>query len=506
MAKKINELFFMRPWAVKEDVLMAITNIIQQGLKGEKSSQEVILAKTDFNKNNGAEYEVKNGIARIPIYGVISKHISLFQYICGGGASIKEITKNFKAALKDKAVEKILLDIDSPGGSVDGNAELSDLIFNSRGKKSIIAYANGQMDSAAYWIGSAADKIYTSKSAEVGSIGVFAVISDWSILFHNAGIKNEIIKAGKYKATGHPLKTFTQEDRGVVQEEVDSYYELFVDAVKRNRMMSAEEVSKVAIGKVFVGQKAVDIGLADSVENLDNLFDASPEGSKAKASDSKEKLITCRGCGKELKYSEHQEVAMGAIKCPECSEVINQEGTVMQNANVPPIKKEERTMDFKSLTVELLKKERPDLVEALHKEMVEAAAEAKKTADEEATNKERARVLAIMEKSKPYDKIEGIEIVIKEAIEKGHSVEITEGTFKTKKIEALEKSAPPLLGPNSGDENKDINNAGLTLKEQCEKTWKEDPKIRQEFSSKESYFGYMRAKKAGRVRILGDKK
>ena len=132
MTKKINELFFMRPWAIKEDVLMMLAEIIERHLKGEKLSATEIDAKIGGDKKEAPNYEVINGTAHIPIYGVISKRSSMVRNISQPqGTSVQDIEKNFKAALGDTAVNKILFEIDSPGGNADGVAEVSDFDFGS---------------------------------------------------------------------------------------------------------------------------------------------------------------------------------------------------------------------------------------------------------------------------------------------------------------------------------------------------------------------------------------
>ena len=275
MSGKINKLLFMRPWAVREDILRLITVIFERHTMGEKLSNQEIEAIAKSNKKEDSGYEVKDGIAYVPIYGVISKRSNMVENISQPvGTAIQQIRTDFKLSMEDNDAKTIIFEIDSPGGSVDGVAELSDMIFQARGTKKMIAYANGQMDSAAYWIGSSADKVYASKGSEVGSIGVFSVIDDYTVANHNTGLRVEIIKAGKDKAAGHPDKPFTQEDREIIQEEVDTYYGLFTEAVKRNRNMSAENLENVATGEIFIGQKALDAGLIDGVMDYDTLINS----------------------------------------------------------------------------------------------------------------------------------------------------------------------------------------------------------------------------------------
>lgn len=281
--KRINEMVLLRPWAMKQDTLVVMSQILERHLRGEKLSAEEIEAKLSDKRVDVPGYELIGGIARIPIYGVISKRASLFMNLSRSGTSVTDIQNDLKAALEDPNVKSILLDVDSPGGSVGGVAELADFIYSARGKKPINAYANGMMCSAAYWLGSAADKIYCSQSAEVGSIGVYMILQDYSVADHNLGIKTHVIKAGKYKAAGDESKPLTEDERAAFQEEINTYYELFVDAVARNRGISKEEVTIFADGRVWIGKKAEQMRLVDGVRTFEQMIAGAQIPSKSNA-------------------------------------------------------------------------------------------------------------------------------------------------------------------------------------------------------------------------------
>jgi len=276
--RKINEFVLLRPWAMKEETLSVMSQIIERHMRGENLSADEIAARIGLpDKTEPSGYEVINGVAHIPIYGIIAKRSNMVTAISHPrGTSVEQIQKDFLSALNDPAVNTILLDVDSPGGSVGGVSELSDMIFEARGKKSIIAFANGQMDSAAYWIGSAAEKIFAAKSSEVGSIGVYTILSDYSVWYHNEGIKKQVVKAGKFKSAGDPSKPLTDDEKAVIQEEINSYYDLFVEAVARNRGMSRDDVLALADGRVYIGQKAKDVRLIDGIKSLESFFTTTP--------------------------------------------------------------------------------------------------------------------------------------------------------------------------------------------------------------------------------------
>ena len=214
---------------------------------------------------------LSGGRAVIPVYGILSRRPNALLNTLEDNTSIDDVRSMFELAMRAPGVQRILLDIDSPGGSIDGVDGLSSLIFKSRGKKSIIAYASGEMLGAAYWIGSAADKVYATIATRAGSIGICNVVNDYTVANHLQGVKTEFVKAGRYKAAGHPDKPFTEEDRGVVQDEVDAFYGIFLDAIKRNRNLSDKEVEAVGEGQVFIGSQALKVRLIDGIGEADSV-------------------------------------------------------------------------------------------------------------------------------------------------------------------------------------------------------------------------------------------
>jgi signal peptide peptidase SppA len=216
-------------------------------------------------------YSVSEGVAVIPISGPIMKKDSFLTWLFGG-TSYEYIRAAFSQAVSDDEVDSIILRIDSPGGVVSGVEETGDLIFASRGEKPVIAYNEGQMMSAAYWLGSAADVIYSSKTAGAGSIGVLMIHEDWSRYNERIGIKVSYLTAGKYKALGNPDEPLTEIAREKFQAELDFLYSIFVNTVARNR--DAEEssvLSNMADGKIFIGQQSVDAGLVDGIANFNEV-------------------------------------------------------------------------------------------------------------------------------------------------------------------------------------------------------------------------------------------
>ncbi len=407
MSKKINEFVLLRPWAMKQETLLAMSQIIERHLRGEKLSESEIAARIGKDKREPTEYDVVGNVAVIPVYGIIAKRANLVGGISQPqGTSVEQIQKDFLAAVDDPAVSTVLLDIDSPGGSVGGVSELADLIYASRGKKRIIAFANGQMDSAAYWIGSSADEIFASNSAEIGSIGVYTILSDYSVWYHNEGIKKQIIKAGKFKAAGDPSKPLTDDEKAIIQEEIDSYYELFVDAVARNRSINRGDVLALADGRVYIGKKALDAGLIDDVRTFESFFSV---------------------------------VNVGKNKSTLKTTVPQRDDDI----NLSQTKTSEEDKSMGELTVEKLKAENKPLADALMSEGKAAGLEeGKSQGRQEALNEEKARVAGIIGAT-----ASGAEKLALEAIKDGSTSE----AFKDKLLKAMQDGTIKSVGPDNPD-------------------------------------------------------
>ncbi len=220
--------------------------------------------------------EVRDGVAILEITGPLFKRGSWISSLVGG-SSIEQLARDFKTALDDPKVKAIMLDIDSPGGQVNGLAELSRSIRAARDRKPILAYVSGSGASGAYWLGSAASRIYASETAILGSIGVVSSYLDRSKADEAAGIRRiEVISSQS------PDKRLTPtDDRGLAaeQELVDDLAAVFVAQVAENRGVSEEKVlSDFGQGGVKVGAAAVQAGLADGLGDFESVLASLAQG------------------------------------------------------------------------------------------------------------------------------------------------------------------------------------------------------------------------------------
>ena len=256
-----------KAWAIHPAKLDEIQTFIDARLANPQATLDVVVGKSGNRASDS--YEIRDGVAIIPVYGVLEKRANLFMRM-SGGTSTQILKRDIQAALNDPAVQSILFDVDSPGGSVDGTKAVADFIFESRGKKPMLAFANGMAASAAYWIASAAGEVMSEDTALVGSIGVALTHVDRSEYDKKLGIQRTQIFAGKYKRIASDEKPLTEEGQVYLQGIVDTYYGIFIDSVARNRSATTETVlQNMADGKEFIGRQALEAGLVDSIGSFD---------------------------------------------------------------------------------------------------------------------------------------------------------------------------------------------------------------------------------------------
>ncbi len=220
---------------------------------------------------------VKGAVAVMPVVGVMTQR--------GGGwwdtFSTDQFGKAFDAVIADETIGAVVLDIDSPGGSVYGCDELASKIFAAREQKTIVAVSNSLMASAAYYIGSAASQIVVSPTSLIGSIGVYRLHFDYSKMMEAEGVDATFIFAGDNKVDGNPYEPLSDSARKEWQDSVDHYYGMFTGAVAKGRGITVAKVnSDFGQGAVFNAPQAVKIGMADKVGTLESVIAELTRGQK----------------------------------------------------------------------------------------------------------------------------------------------------------------------------------------------------------------------------------
>ena len=206
-------------------------------------------------------YKRYGEVAVIQIHGVIDKVISQFEMDCYGGCDLADIDQALSLAANDPRVSTVVLDIDSPGGSVIGVADTAMRIASLRETKEVHAFIPAMACSAGYYLASQADQISAASSAIVGSIGVYCAILDASRKYEEEGLKMQVIKAGDFKTMGAPWRPLTDEETKLLQEGVNRNYADFKAACTTLRDIDDSTMQ----GQWFPGSEAQQLNLVDEI-------------------------------------------------------------------------------------------------------------------------------------------------------------------------------------------------------------------------------------------------
>lgn len=252
-----------RPWAITREAMDTILAIAERN----NETPEAVAAKLGRPLDNTYAVENRGGVAVLPVEGPLFRHANLFTAI-SGATSYDTLATDFAAAVKDPNIDAIVLNVDSPGGDAMGVSEFADQIFAARGSKPIIAYVDGQTASAAYWIAAAADQVVTSDTGMIGSIGAVLSIQDTRQRDAKNGVTtHEIVSSQSPFKRVDPA---TEAGHSKLQALVDSLAAVFIDKVAQYRGVSTDTVlQEFGQGGSFVGQAAVDAGLADRVGSFE---------------------------------------------------------------------------------------------------------------------------------------------------------------------------------------------------------------------------------------------
>lgn len=212
--------------------------------------------------------EAPKSVAVVPVYGPLTQRGSWY------GTSMDLMRARIGALAADASIGSIVLDIDSPGGTVAGTAEAAAAVRAAAAQKPVIAVANTLAASAAYWIGSQASEFVIAPSGDVGSIGVMAMHQDISGWLEQNGIKMTMIRSSQspLKNEANPFSPLGDDAAAFLQSRVDESGDQFVKAVAAGRRVSQTKVREdFGQGRVFGAQAAVARGMADRIATLDDV-------------------------------------------------------------------------------------------------------------------------------------------------------------------------------------------------------------------------------------------
>lgn len=264
-------------WLKVVAVLYAVSLVAAFSVIGKADSARKSRSK-DLELSKFAGLSKKDAVAVIPIYGAIAQGKTSRSWDRGS----QQVAKRIKALADKKEVRAIVLDINSPGGTVGAVQEIYSAIVKAKAstKKPFIARFGEVSASGGYYVAAACDRIISHPGTITGSIGVIFSVGNAEGLMKKIGYRSEAIKSGKFKDIGSIAREMTPEERRLLQDMIDDSYGQFVAAVAQGRKMPEETVRPLADGRIYTGSQAKAVGLVDELGDLQDAIDAAGEAAK----------------------------------------------------------------------------------------------------------------------------------------------------------------------------------------------------------------------------------
>jgi len=259
-------------WAIHPPVFDILSALLESRANGERTP-----SARDGDSPGGGEPgpQIIGDTAVIPVRGVIARYADQINGNCqDAGRSAESLQRDLLAMAADPNVKRIVLRIDSPGGTVAGTSETADAIRRvSAGGKPVIAFVDGMAASAAYWLASQADKIVMAgPTSEVGSIGVITAHVDQTRLQENRGVKVQVFRTSPLKAPGAMGETLSLEQARAIDRDLADFHAVFAGGVQAGRGMTDEQIAAATTGEMWRPEAAIAMGLADEMMSWDQLM------------------------------------------------------------------------------------------------------------------------------------------------------------------------------------------------------------------------------------------
>lgn len=279
--------FASQVWALEPKYLETMSAVLQRWAAGVPATPEVMAdveaAQAARAARKQAAANVGGGIAVLSLYGLITQRAAMVDEISGsGGTSTQKFSQSFREAMGDDTIGGIIIDIDSPGGSVFGVQDLYDEIMAARGIKPVYGFVNSLCASAAFWIGSACTQLYATKGSQAGSLGVYTCHENFAEAMKMAGISVEFISAGKYKVEGASNGPLTDEGRAFTQSQINAYYSAFASSVAKGRGTPIGQARDgMGEGRCLLAEDALAAGMIDGIDTFDGVVKRMSKAMKA---------------------------------------------------------------------------------------------------------------------------------------------------------------------------------------------------------------------------------
>lgn len=258
-----------QPWAIHSDVIEGWCRILDAKLAGHEIPDDLAAAGSARSSAKDEPFQRDGNVAIVPIVGTLVKTNSFFS--CD--ATYAQLRQAVSAAENAKGIDAIILDGDTPGGTVAGAQETGDFLAKVNQRKPVYGWVDDLAASAGYWLLSQAREIGAHPAADVGSIGVLAVHYDRSGRDAQAGLKRTVLAVGDYKAAGNDTGPLSADERDYLMQRLNQTYDLFMSAVNRGRPQLGIEKIRGMQSRVYKSAQARELGLIDMVMGKDEYID-----------------------------------------------------------------------------------------------------------------------------------------------------------------------------------------------------------------------------------------
>ncbi|ABV73490.1 cytidylate kinase [Rickettsia canadensis str. McKiel] len=177
--------------------------------------------------------------------------------------------KKLKKIIDDSHIKALIVNVNSPGGTVVGSEKIYNILRKISEKKPVVIVMGTMATSGGYLISLGGDYIISHNGTITGSIGVILQTAEITELAQKLGIKFNNFKSGELKAAPNPTEKLTQAVRIAIMENIEDTYDFFLELVSERRNLPIEEVKKLADGRVYSGRQALKLKLVDSIGSED---------------------------------------------------------------------------------------------------------------------------------------------------------------------------------------------------------------------------------------------
>jgi len=281
-------LFTYKAWALETSFFERMYPVVMEMIRSGAPLSRLRKLNPNLKENKAlqiAEFDRESGlylfgasgssdpsVAFIPVLGSLTKRGDLCSY------GMMDYIKRIQSANKSKRVDSIVIEMESPGGTVDGTPEFAKVVRES--EKPVVIFGDGLVASAAYWVSSQADLIVANADnyVDFGSIGALYVYENWSKYIEKEIGEIRIIRApqSKDKALINPIEPLTSDQEKEIRDELRTITDFFIQTVKAGRgdKLNADD-KEIFTGKMFDKERSLEMGLIDSIGTLQDAIDAS---------------------------------------------------------------------------------------------------------------------------------------------------------------------------------------------------------------------------------------